>query len=377
MITLGNLVNTDDLQKMIRDGYISVRHHPKIDLRIYNYTNKTQFDWLWNRTTITCRGLIVDTSNNVIARPWPKFFTIDQYQQLRNSVHNLYGVRYKHMYDGPCEVTEKMDGCMGILYWENGRPAIATRGSFVSHQAELATKIFREKYEDRWREQVGTDRHRTYIFECILPEYRIVVDYQGMRDVVLLGCVNNETGEDEDVDWLDGVVPIRQQYDCFDKFEDVLKDQRENAEGYVVRFKDNGIRVKVKHEDYVRLHRLMTGITKRKVWEVLKDNGGCIHDEFEGIPDELYVWIDNTAAELNTRFKDILVEACNTVDEFHARKLSRKEIAHELKGHPSAKWIFAALDGKLASTTTQESIWQSLKPEAESPWKHNELIGEE
>jgi RNA ligase len=176
---LEELLDIEALMNHIDAGYVSVRHHSKGDLRIYNYTHKCQYDWVWTRTTITCRGLIVNTANEVVARPWQKFFTVEQYKDMRNDVHHLFGVKYKEMYEGPGQVTEKMDGCMGILYWVDGRPAIATRGSFTSHQAELATEIFRKKYEQKWCEHVGPDRNRTYIFECILPEYRIVVDYHG------------------------------------------------------------------------------------------------------------------------------------------------------------------------------------------------------
>ena len=35
-------------QEMIAEGYVNVNKHPTADLFIYNYTNKTQFEWLWN-----------------------------------------------------------------------------------------------------------------------------------------------------------------------------------------------------------------------------------------------------------------------------------------------------------------------------------------
>ena len=49
--------------------------------------------------------------------------------------------------DAPVEVTDKMDGSLGILYRRpDGVCAIATRGSFASDQALEANKIWSESY---------------------------------------------------------------------------------------------------------------------------------------------------------------------------------------------------------------------------------------
>src|SRR5690348_3368213 len=105
-----------NLQRMIDERYISVQQHPRLDLYIYNYTQSAQYDGVWNNETLQCRGLIMDSANTIIARPFPKFFNlqeaIDKGEQL------------------PAEefvVTEKMDGSLGILYWDGDKPALATR----------------------------------------------------------------------------------------------------------------------------------------------------------------------------------------------------------------------------------------------------------
>lgn len=376
MIKFHDILDTNKVADQIADGYISVRHHTKGDLRIYNYTHKCQYDWKWTPETIACRGLIVDTGNNVVARPWPKFFTVSQYQDLRNNVHHLYGVKYKEMYEGPGHVTEKMDGCMGILYWVGGEPAIATRGSFTSHQAELATQIFRERYSQAWLANVGFDINRTYIFECILPEYRIVVDYHGLRDIVLIGCVNNNTGEDESIDWirpLVGMPPVVEEHKCFARFEDVLaSEERDNAEGYVVYFKDTGIRAKVKHQDYLDLHRIMTGCTKRTIWEYMRA-GLPLDDLIARVPDEMYDWIIRTRDDLQNTFNVIKEAAVFTAEEFMNRGMSRKEQAVEIQKFKNPGLIWAVIDGKIDQMN--DKIWRMIKPEAETPWT-NSLEGE-
>jgi hypothetical protein len=46
----------------------------------------------------------------------------------------------------------------------------------------------------------------------------------------------------------------------------VIADSRE---GFVVRF-SNGERMKIKGEEYLRLHKIMTNLSTTGVWEVLK-----------------------------------------------------------------------------------------------------------
>lgn len=89
-----------DLQKLIDEKYISVQKHPTEDLYIYNYTQKAQFDRMWNETTMACRGLIMNGKGGIIARPFNKFFNYGEYQGEIPS--------------GEFEITEKMDGSLGL-----------------------------------------------------------------------------------------------------------------------------------------------------------------------------------------------------------------------------------------------------------------------
>jgi RNA ligase len=78
-----------------------------------------------------------------------------------------------------------MDGSLGILYKVDGKPYLATRGSFVSDQAVAGTAMLHERYGDYEFEDGFT-----YLFEIIYPENRIVIDYKGMSD---LSCVTSSS----------------------------------------------------------------------------------------------------------------------------------------------------------------------------------------
>lgn len=129
MVKLPDIVKggLPQIQANIDYGWISKRKHPQLDYWILNYTQKAQIDWEWNSVTTICRGLIVDQDWNIIARPFKKFFTLDQWQTLRNSVWNLYHVKYSEMFNGPFEIQNKIDGCLNsetIISTEDGPKTI-------------------------------------------------------------------------------------------------------------------------------------------------------------------------------------------------------------------------------------------------------------
>ena len=130
-----NNIDFANLQKMVDEKFISVQKHPTEPLFIYNYTQRCQFDRVWNNETLACRGLILNDKNEIVARPFPKFFNLQEVIDQGGQI--------------PAEdfiVTEKMDGSLGILYWVEDKPYLATRGSFVSDQAIMGNWILHNKY---------------------------------------------------------------------------------------------------------------------------------------------------------------------------------------------------------------------------------------
>src|SRR5690242_13723962 len=145
------------------EGYITIQEHPTAELWILNYSQKCQFAGYWTAETMQCRGLIVDTDFRIVARPFVKFFNLEQHLAMEG----MPVLRW----DQPYVIQEKMDGSLGILYWADGVPCIATRGSFISDQAVFATNLLRTRYV-----QVEFAPQYTYLFEIIYPANRIVVD---------------------------------------------------------------------------------------------------------------------------------------------------------------------------------------------------------
>jgi RNA ligase len=357
-------LDMEKVRQLVADGYISVRKHPNAPLFIYNYTPKCQYEWHWTPETIACRGLILDDRDNVVARPFPKFFTPDQYRDLRNNVHNLFGICYKDLYQGGFKVTEKVDGSMGVLYHYNGALAIASRGSFESEQAVHATKILQEKYGEF---PFVVDPDCTYIFEIVYPDNRIVVDYEGLDDIVLLTVLNNENGEDlPDLvrQWQDAGGLAAKSY-CFAFFDNVLNEQQVGREGFVVKF-DSGLRVKVKFEDYIRLHRILTNMSARDIWERLRNNEP-LDDLLEVVPDEFYNWVRKIERDLTNKYREIEQHAQGVIQRDVVKcntPLTRKQLAIKHKNYQYKGIMFNMLDNKEYA----DSIWRIIRPKAELPF---------
>jgi len=137
-------------------------------------------------------------------------------------------------------------------------------------------------------------------------------------------------------------------------------DGGENAEGYVLRFRDSGMRLKVKFAEYVRLHRLITGVNTRHIWELLRS--GQSFDEFlMRVPDEYYRWVQATTAELRGAYAAIEAQARAAFVDLG----DRKQNAERYKEFAYPHLLFAMLDGKPYA----DMIWKLVRPSAAEPFK--------
>lgn len=346
MTRLEDFLDTANLAKMVAEGYIS-RKESGDGRVLYDYTSRCQFRRVWNNETRTCRGLVATADGDVLGRPFPKFWNLSEHANPE-----LPPVPAE-----PFEVFDKLDGSLVIAYEWNRRTKVNTRGSFNSDQAVAAQAWLDERYPLGLSIPPG----QTWLFEWIAPENRIVVHYE-RRELVLLAVVDNATGLDlplpGDRSWPGRRVA---QYH-FDSLEAVAAAERDDAEGYVVRF-SSGMRVKVKGSEYVRLHRILTGVSAKTIWECLS-NGTGLDPVLDGVPDEFREWVQKTALMLRLGYADR--EGCASA-EFHRIKHlgdDRKAFAAEAVKSPYRALLFAMLDGKDYSG----AIWRELRPTADRPF---------
>lgn len=334
-------INLENLRSLVEQRYLACRPHPSGDLLIWNYTAGCQWEKHWTPETMMCRGLVTDKVGNVLARPFPKFFNLDEHQG--------------ELPVEPFEVTEKMDGSLGILYQHNGEWAIASRGSFDSPQALRGTEILHRQLG-----HVGFDPDYTYLFEILYPENRIVVDYGDREELVFLTSIHTETGmENSNLGALTG-QPHARRYDGIKDFSELAAHAEKGQEGFVIRFTESNLRLKVKMEEYKRLHKLFTGVTPRRIWELLAS--GQTLDEMIGVvPDEYYAWVRGIESDLRGQFKVIEDECRAAYREFP----TRKETAMYFQTCKNSSVLFCMLDKK----DHAKPIWKMLEPEGGRAWR--------
>lgn len=340
-LTIRDLFHPAALAATVADGYVRRQEHPTEPLAILNYTEKAAYENVWTGITRTCRGLVYHTETlTVVARPLPKFMN-----------HGQPGAAVIGL-DAPVHVSDKQDGSLGILYpLPFGGWAVATRGSFASEQAIHATEVFNQRYAPYWQPRP----EQTVLFEIVYPSNRIVVDYGDLDDLVLLGAVETATGVVLDSSWVSGWPgPVAQVFEAATFADALALPPRPNAEGVVVRCLQTGGMIKLKQADYVALHKIVTGLAARTVWQHLVD-GKPLDELITPLPDEFHQWARDVAEGITTIVQK---EQWRLADEYtlirdampngwrHDDRAGRAEFAKLAARHPDSWAMFALLDGK-------------------------------
>jgi RNA ligase len=360
------------LDAYVNEGWLIRQSHPSLPLSIYNYSQATQYEGKWDEVTLSCRGVITDDeTGEVIVKPFSKFFN---YEEVPNEVPWLSS---EYVY-----IQDKMDGSLGILFNYHGEWIMATRGSFTSEQAIRGLQILKSKYIlDVFEPSVA------YICEIIYPENRIVVDYKKER-CVFLGAVLNrhwnwKEGGDDELHWTTAKAYFKMsgiKHSDIVKTEQIFKENlghdlykqlksmnTPNEEGFVLRFHPSNVRVKIKFEDYVTLHRILTNVSSYDIWENLMKFDKLPETMLKDVPDEFYGWVRKTEAAIRANYKtqfNLHLAHVSSIERYGG--LSAKDFALQLLqvegiNHSIA---FDLYNGK----NPADKIWKMIKPAYEKPF---------
>jgi len=343
------------LNDYIDRGLVIKQDHPSLPLSIYNYSRECQYSKQWDDITLTCRGLVLDNEGNVVAKPFPKFFNYEEHkpEEIPNESFRVY---------------EKLDGSLGIVFHYENEWHVATRGSFVSEQAIKGSEILKKYPIDMlaW--------HKTYLFEIIYPENRIVCNYGDDEKMVLLGTYFKKNGKESQIDiyrdlGFDVVTLHKTRGENWESLKNKISDDNE---GYVIRF-SKGMRMKIKGEEYVRLHKILTNFSTKDIWELLRNNEQ-LEPFLERVPDEFDDWVKRIVMNLRWGFYHIDERAGKLHDGFRYGKYNdrdpeptKKEFAEFVMKQPEElrPILFKMWD----KAPYDDIIWKLLKPKYEKPFK--------
>lgn len=335
-------MNREKLQEQIEQGYIKAI--PNGPLTLFNYTQHAQFDRHWTPETLACRGLVM-RGDAVIARPFRKFFNLEEHH-------------------GPLpaetpELATKHDGSLVIVFYDGDNWRACTRGSWDNPQIDAAYS---------WLEQNAgkLDTQYTWLFELVAPWNRIVVDYPDER-MILLGIVHPQ--DDYCMSYADtwriggerGIEPVEFASKPIDSIDKAAPFN--NSEGYVARFSD-GFRVKIKYDDYKRIHAMLSTASTKKVVEILASDK---REALENMPDEFMDWIRAEEARVMAHFNELQYEAYKLADRAAGCATQKDKALVILEGekhlHPIAFSIINGKDWrgaawKRVADTIDNRLWQ-------------------
>lgn len=278
----------DQIEREVKAKNVRKAVHPTKPLAIYNYAEKVQYTKAWTPLLMHCRGLILDLETGaVVARPMRKFFNYSENKHVTSETE-------------PFDVMEKLDGSLGQLCWYKNEWIFTSRGSFISEQAAEGMRMIRER-----KNLDDLDKQYTYIFEIIYPANRIVVHYGARRDLVLLAV----TKGDDDLPLTDVQTIARSYGFSVAKTVQPLPPAElgaqnlDNQEGYVLRFRSTGERVKIKFDQYVAMHRIETNFSLKhvKAW-FLQDPNMIIEEKLDHVPDENFDDVRETWTAMRQKY---------------------------------------------------------------------------
>ncbi|WP_328971982.1 RNA ligase [Streptomyces sp. NBC_00239] len=395
-LTLHDLLPPQELAQALDAGHVIRKRHPRLPLSLYTYTRACQYEQVWNTATTRCRGLVADdVTGTVVALPLPKFFNVGEHEAGRPYAPALP--------DEPFEVYDKVDGSLAVVFHYADRWQVASRGSFTSEQATWAQR--RLDTADTTALTPGV----TYLAEILYPQNRIVVDYGDRRDLVLLAAFDAAGAEvplaDAAPAWagIGSVVTVWPAMPLPELIALTTSNTRPDgagatgtdAEGFVLRFA-SGVRAKAKFSEYVRLHKVLTGVTERDIWrshgiqrfaglpagQVAQALGCSVADVeasgdkpldalLEQVPDEFDAWVRERIEGMETaaaRREAAVDEAFDALSPFAADRAAFARAAKALPDRGIRAAVFLRLDGR----RTDLVGWRSVRPEAADPFTTDE-----
>lgn len=373
MTTLDSLIPPDDMTAAIEAGHVTRKTHPTLPLSIFTYTRECQYGHIWTPVTMRCRGLIADdASGEVVAIPFPKIFV--------TAMHGAHDFA-PPLPAEPFEIFEKADGSLIIAFHYDGRWHAASKGSFISEQAQWAQAVLDDS------DLSGLDPALTYLAEAIYPANRIVVDYGQREELMLLAAYRPADGTEEPLatvapHWKP-IGPVVRSWGLRDGLAELEALAAASTtlggatvggteeEGYVIRYA-SGARAKIKLSAYLTLHKLFTGTNERTIWEVLA-SGQDPAVLFDQVPDEFADWARNIAEGLRAEHARIVDEATDAYADTIAALPAgpdRKTFALAAVKSPYRSALFLIHDGR--DKAVSDWAWKQIKPRGDKPFKNDE-----
>ena len=302
------------LQLIEHNGLLLIRYGNYAD--VFGGEDDVTPDEFWDKYDgfyLECRSVVIDVhENRLVVTPFKKFRNLNECEET--SIENIS----KRIKDAKCvEFSDKLDGSMQAVRYYNDN--IVMCGS-TSLNPETSWRL-KDGYHMLFRragyiDLIMDNPLLTFIFEYIsMKDAHVVVYSKEQEGLYLIGIRNSVTGEEysyKEVNRFANKYSIPTTR-VFDKtLDDVIKeldDKKSNeAEGFVVNI--DGYKVKIKYNDYVSMHRILSEISS-------------INLVIKNIADGTF---DDMISKVPKAYKDRVMQTANIVFKYiHNTELRIKE----------------------------------------------------
>lgn len=341
----------DGLEREVVAGNVNKQVNDVLGLTLYCYSKSCVYDRAWSLYSELARGLIVDhLRGRIVATPFPKFFNVSE--------------RGDTIPDLPFEIFEKLDGSLIILFCHEGEWRCATKGSFNSEQAQWAQNWL-DGFDKSWLVP-GT----TYLCEAIYPQNRIVVQYD--KTAMVLLAAYTDDGEEcpyfaltalgKALGW-----PVAKRFPAAGIADLVAQAKAlpPTEEGWVLRF-INGHRLKVKGDEYLRLHRAISRLTPLAVWEMMLAGDDLLSFRRD-LPEEFWTDFDTMFSLIDREVHKIIADTRAALAAArHGQDLTDKDIGLMLDKFPahvrSFVFPYRKQGGNLMQGRSRAALFRAVRP---------------
>jgi hypothetical protein len=306
------------------------------------------------------RGLVVhQPTKSIQSFPFTRFFNFGEKEAEVVDLANA-------------DLMEKMDGTMVGVSFSEGKLFWQTRKMLSTHDNEFEMKSF---YGDNFKlmsligeyvQQLAWDsKHAdyTFVFEFIHKHTQVITQYQpDQYGLYLIGGRDMKTYHELSEKELDAVAIALnarrpRRWDTVASHEEIVKlfeDMPKDFEGFVVRERDSARRIKVKSEDYVKVHHLITKISYKNLLRLWMDGEGeevCSY--FKEAQDKI-----NTIEKVWKEYIDNIVAKARWLN---SQNLDRKTLQFILNLVGKADDELPALADASLKTSSVNTLLEALK----------------
>lgn len=359
---IGNEFTLDIPFKLLIDTYCSDYHKQlcePLELNQYNelllirygrYSNvfngESEYDYndfwdLHDGFYQECRSLVINLiKEEIVLCPFKKFRNLNECEE-----NNLENIQSKIKQAHNIEITNKLDGSMQCARWYDNKVVMAgSQALDINNSWRLKDGYNRLTNDSNYVKMLQDNPNYTFIFEYIsLEDAHVVIYTKEQEGLYLIGIRDCANGKQ---------LSYKQVIDCANRYN-ILTTELYNQdfgtilntlnkykscdkEGYVLNI--DGYMVKIKCDDYVNIHRILSNISSINL--IIKNIADGTFDDLISKVPQVY---KDRVFKISNIVYNYIIQTDVTVESYYydAPKSSKKEfmiwvdnnVPHEYKGY--------------------------------------------